>query len=114
MSSTTPATSRREPPAHVRGLIDAAAVRVAAGKAAVLVEALPWLERFRGALVVVKDGGNAMGDDELKKAFAEGMGFLRLCGLRPGVGHGGGPPIKAMVDRARLHRRVRGGPARPR
>ncbi|NUR16454.1 MAG: acetylglutamate kinase, partial [Dermatophilaceae bacterium] len=48
---------------NLRGLIDAAAIRVAAGKAATLVEALPWLERFRGALVVVKYGGNAMVDD---------------------------------------------------
>ena len=55
----------------LRGVIDAAAVRVAAGKARTLVEALPWLERFRGALVVVKYGGNAMVDDSLKAAFAQ-------------------------------------------
>ena len=78
-------------PAHqnLRGLIDAAALRVAAGKAATLVEALPWLERFRGALVVVKYGGNAMIDDALKAAFAEDVAFLRYAGLRPVVVHGG-------------------------
>lgn len=78
-------------------------------KAAVLVEALPWLQRFRGALVVVKYGGNAMVDDELKKAFAEDMVFLRLCGLRPVVVHGGGPQIKSMLDRLGIHSEFRGG-----
>jgi acetylglutamate kinase len=78
-------------------------------KAAVLVEALPWLQRFRGALVVVKYGGNAMVDDELKKAFAEDMVFLRLCGLRPVVVHGGGPQIKSMLDKLGIHSEFRGG-----
>src|SRR4051794_5747106 len=109
MSSTPPATSRREPPAHVRGLIDAAAIRVAAGKAATLVEALPWLERFRGSLVVVKYGGNAMVDDELKDAFAQDVAFLRYAGLRPVVVHGGGPQIAAMLDRLGLESEFRGG-----
>ncbi len=58
-------------------------------KAEVLVEALPWLEEFAGALVVVKYGGNAMVDDTLKAAFAEDMVFLRRVGLRPVVVHGG-------------------------
>ncbi|MFC7614220.1 acetylglutamate kinase [Actinokineospora soli] len=70
-----------------------------AEKAGILVEALPWLSRFHGALVVVKYGGNAMVDDALKKAFAEDMVFLRLVGLRPVVVHGGGPQISAMLDR---------------
>ncbi|MGA0980009.1 MAG: acetylglutamate kinase, partial [Candidatus Nanopelagicales bacterium] len=50
-------------------------------KASVLAEALPWLERFRGATVVVKYGGNAMTDDALKRSFAEDIVFLRLAGL---------------------------------
>ena len=54
----------------------------AAEKAGVLIEALPWLQRFTGT-VVVKYGGNAMVDDELKRAFAQDMVFLRLAGLRP-------------------------------
>ncbi|MGW5054674.1 acetylglutamate kinase [Actinokineospora sp. NPDC004072] len=70
-----------------------------AAKAAILIEALPWLRRFHGALVVVKYGGNAMVDDALKQAFAEDMVFLRLVGLRPVVVHGGGPQISAMLDR---------------
>ncbi|MFC5288560.1 acetylglutamate kinase [Actinokineospora guangxiensis] len=70
-----------------------------ADKAGILIEALPWLRRFHGALVVVKYGGNAMVDDTLKRAFAEDMVFLRLAGLRPVVVHGGGPQISAMLER---------------
>ncbi|HEX6360327.1 acetylglutamate kinase [Actinophytocola sp.] len=68
-------------------------------KAAVLIEALPWLQRFHGATVVVKYGGNAMVDDELKAAFAQDMVFLKLAGLHPVVVHGGGPQITAMLNR---------------
>jgi acetylglutamate kinase len=74
----------------------------AATKAQTLVEALPWLERFRGALIVVKYGGNAMVDDTLKAAFAQDIVFLRYAGLRPVVVHGGGPQIAAMLDRVGL------------
>jgi len=78
-------------------------------KAAVLIEALPWLQRFHGALVVVKYGGNAMVDATLKRAFAEDMVFLRLAGLRPVVVHGGGPQIGAMLDRLGIATEFRGG-----
>jgi acetylglutamate kinase len=71
----------------------------AAEKAAVLIEALPWLQRFNGATVVVKYGGNAMIDDELKQAFAQDMVFLKIAGLHPVVVHGGGPQITAMLNR---------------
>jgi len=71
----------------------------ASEKAAVLIEALPWLQRFHGATVVVKYGGNAMVDEELKAAFAQDMVFLKLCGLHPVVVHGGGPQITAMLSR---------------
>src|SRR5699024_11602221 len=67
----------------LRGAIDAAALRVARGKASTLVEALPWLARFRGALVVIKYGGSAMTDPALKEAFAKDVVFLRYAGLRP-------------------------------
>ena len=93
----------------VRGHIGAAALRVAQGKAQTLVEALPWLERFRGALVVVKYGGNAMTDDSLKAAFAQDVAFLRYAGLRPVVVHGGGPQIAAMLARLGLESEFRGG-----
>ena len=81
----------------------------AAEKAGVLIEALPWLQRFHGATVVVKYGGNAMIDDDLKRAFAQDMVFLRLAGLRPVVVHGGGPQITAMLERVGLVGEFKGG-----
>ncbi|WP_407641751.1 acetylglutamate kinase [Amycolatopsis panacis] len=81
----------------------------AAEKAGVLIEALPWLQQFRGATVVVKYGGNAMIDDELKAAFAEDMVFLRLVGLHPVVVHGGGPQITAMLARLGVPGEFKGG-----
>ncbi|TDC90589.1 acetylglutamate kinase [Saccharopolyspora aridisoli] len=81
----------------------------AAEKANVLVEALPWLQRFNGATVVIKYGGNAMIDEELKAAFAQDMVFLRLAGLRPVVVHGGGPQITSMLDRLGMEGEFRGG-----
>ncbi|MFF4226522.1 acetylglutamate kinase [Streptomyces sp. L500] len=68
-------------------------------KARTLVEALPWLTRHHGKTVVVKFGGNAMVDDELKAAFAQDVVFLRHAGLKPVVVHGGGPQISAQLDR---------------
>jgi acetylglutamate kinase len=73
--------------------------QVAVEKANLLVEALPWLERFHGRTVVVKFGGNAMTDRALQQAFAEDVVFLRYAGLRPVVVHGGGPQITAHLDR---------------
>lgn len=64
-----------------------------------LAEALPWLERFHGATIVVKYGGNAMTDIALQRAFAADIVFLRLSGLRPVVVHGGGPQVTAMLGR---------------
>jgi len=81
----------------------------AAQKAEVLIEALPWLQRFHGATVVIKYGGNAMIDDELKQAFAQDMVFLRLAGIRPVVVHGGGPQISAMLDRLGIDGEFTGG-----
>lgn len=69
-------------------------------KAAHLIEALPWLSRFHGRTVVVKYGGNAMINDELRVRFAESIVFLHYAGLRPVVVHGGGPQISAMLDKA--------------
>jgi acetylglutamate kinase len=68
-------------------------------KAGLLVEALPWLERFHDKVVVIKYGGNAMTDDALQRAFAEDVVFLRYAGLRPVVVHGGGPQITAHLER---------------
>jgi len=81
----------------------------AAAKAGVLAEALPWLQRFQDAVVVVKYGGNAMIDDGLRRAFAEDMVFLRLAGIRPVVVHGGGPQITSMLTRLGMEGEFRGG-----
>ncbi|PRY17589.1 acetylglutamate kinase [Kineococcus rhizosphaerae] len=78
-------------------------------KANVLVEALPWLQKWHGALVVLKYGGNAMVDDELKRAFAEDVVFLRTAGLRPVVVHGGGPQISTMLQKLDIRSEFRGG-----
>jgi acetylglutamate kinase len=78
-------------------------------KAATLTEALPWLERFHGKTVVIKYGGNAMVDEELKRAFAEDIVFLRYAGLRPVVVHGGGPQISSMLNRLNIESEFRGG-----
>ena len=71
----------------------------ALAKAATLIEALPWLERFHGQTVVIKLGGHAMTDSALRVAFAEDVVFLRYAGLRPVVVHGGGPQISAHLDK---------------
>jgi acetylglutamate kinase len=71
----------------------------ALAKAGTLIEALPWLERFHGQVVVIKFGGHAMADDELRLAFAQDIVFLKYAGLRPVVVHGGGPQINTHLDR---------------
>ncbi|MFW5419381.1 acetylglutamate kinase [Nocardiopsis sp. CNT-189] len=78
-------------------------------KADTLIEALPWMSRFHGRTVVVKYGGNAMTDPELQDRFAETVVFLRYAGLRPVVVHGGGPQIKAHLERVGLESRFAGG-----
>ena len=81
----------------------------AAGKAAILIEALPWLERYVGKVMVIKYGGNAMIDDELKAAFAQDIVFLRMVGVKPVIVHGGGPQISAMLRRLGIASEFRGG-----
>lgn len=78
-------------------------------KARTLIEALPWLTRHHGKTVVIKFGGNAMIDDELKRAFAQDVVFLRHAGLRPVVVHGGGPQISAQLDLLGLESEFKGG-----
>ena len=78
-------------------------------KAGVLAEALPWLTEFHGSTVVIKYGGNAMIDDELRAGFAADVVFLRMAGLRPVVVHGGGPQITTMLERLGVESEFRGG-----
>ncbi|NEM89903.1 acetylglutamate kinase [Galbitalea soli] len=81
----------------------------AAAKAQVLIESLPWLKRFAGSIMVVKFGGNAMVDDQLKRDFAADMVYLRHAGIRPVVVHGGGPQISAELARRGIASEFRGG-----
>ncbi|WP_433826105.1 acetylglutamate kinase [Actinoplanes sp. CA-015351] len=78
-------------------------------KAEVLIEALPWLERFRGSTIVIKYGGNAMIDPALQAAFAADIVFLRHVGIKPVVVHGGGPQISRMLKRLGIESEFRGG-----
>jgi acetylglutamate kinase len=78
-------------------------------KAAVLIESLPWLERFHGTTVVIKYGGNAMVDPALQAAFAADMVFLRYAGIKPVVVHGGGPQISSMLGKLGIESEFRGG-----
>jgi acetylglutamate kinase len=81
----------------------------AIAKAAVLVDALPWLQRFHDKTVVIKYGGNAMTSPELQAAFAEDVMFLRYAGLRPVIVHGGGPQITEHLDRLGIASEFKGG-----
>src|SRR5215469_16274742 len=80
----------------------ASAGQDAIAKAATLIEALPWLNRFHGQTVVIKYGGHAMADQALRAGFAQDVLFLRYAGLRPVVVHGGGPQITEQLERLGL------------
>ncbi len=68
-------------------------------RAKVLIEALPYIQRFNGATVVVKYGGHAMVDDELKQNFALNIILMKYVGMNPVVVHGGGPQIGVFLER---------------
>lgn len=78
-------------------------------KASILTEALPWLETYAGKTVVIKYGGNAMIDEDLKRAFAQDIVFMKRCGVHPVVVHGGGPQISAMLERLGIASEFKGG-----
>ena len=67
--------------------------------AEVLTEALPYIKRFRGKLIVIKYGGNAMSDEALKEGFARDVVLMKLVGMNPIVVHGGGPQIGETLDK---------------
>lgn len=88
---------------------DGKTLEIAADKAAVLVEALPWIQQFAGQTMVIKYGGNAMVNDDLRRAFAQDVVFLRHVGVNPVVVHGGGPQINAMLEKLEIDSEFRGG-----
>jgi acetylglutamate kinase len=70
------------------------------GKAAIFSEALPFIRRFRGSTVVIKYGGSAMVDEDLRETFADDVAMLHYVGIQPIIVHGGGPHIsRAMGQR---------------
>jgi acetylglutamate kinase len=74
----------------------------ATNTATVLSEALPYLQKFNGATIVVKYGGNAMTDDKLKNSFARDIVMLKLIGINPIVVHGGGPQIGTLLEKLNI------------
>ena len=68
-------------------------------KAKVLMEALPWIQRLTGKTIVIKYGGHAMTDADLRASFAADVVMLRHIGVRPVIVHGGGPQIAATLER---------------
>jgi acetylglutamate kinase len=106
LDASTPAGGRADAAVPAAPRADAAA---ALAKAATLIEALPWLDRFHGQTVVIKYGGHAMTDEALRLAFAQDVVFLRYAGLRPVVVHGGGPQISAHLDRLGVPSTFTGG-----
>lgn len=78
-------------------------------KAHMLVEALPYMQRYENKTVVVKYGGHAMGDAALGKAFAQDIALLKQSGINPIVVHGGGPQIGKMLDKMGIESKFEGG-----
>jgi acetylglutamate kinase len=68
------------------------------GKARILMEALPYIQAFRGRTVVIKYGGSAMDDGSLNESFAGDVTLLSMVGIRPVIVHGGGPQISAAMQ----------------
>src|SRR4026209_1055843 len=81
------------------GVMNAPHNSLAADKARILAEALPYIQRFHGKTIVVKFGGNAMTDEVLKADFARDVVLLKLVGMNPVVVHGGGPQIETALAR---------------
>ncbi|SEK05835.1 N-acetylglutamate kinase [Cribrihabitans marinus] len=77
--------------------------------AATLSSALPYLQRYDGAIVVIKLGGHAMGSDDAMESFARDVVLLRQVGVNPVVVHGGGPMINAMLDKLQIRSDFVGG-----
>jgi len=71
-------------------------------KAKILISALPYFRHFYGKIVVIKYGGHAMVDEELKKAFVQDIVLMKYVGIKPIIVHGGGPQISAMMERLGL------------
>ncbi|MCK4620751.1 MAG: acetylglutamate kinase [Desulfuromonadales bacterium] len=74
-------------------------------KAKVLIEALPWIKNFSGKTIVIKYGGNAMVEEQLKESFARDVILMKYIGLNPVVVHGGGPQIGKVLEAMKIESR---------
>ena len=115
MSTTDPSAPNAAPNEHANpnanadepgGIDDATR---AARRAATLAQALPYMQRYAGATVVIKFGGHAMGNAETSRAFAQDVALLKRSGVNPVVVHGGGPQITRMLDKLGIESRSEGG-----
>ena len=77
--------------------------------AAVLAEALPYMQRYADKTIVIKYGGHAMGDEEMAKGFARNIVMLKQSGVNPVVVHGGGPQIGKLLERLNIKSEFRAG-----
>ena len=71
--------------------------------ASVLSKGLPYIQRFTGRTIVIKYGGNAMENEELKNSFARDIVLMKLVGMNPIIVHGGGPQIGELLERLEIH-----------
>jgi acetylglutamate kinase len=101
-------TKRKEPsaPSAAHGAADLASVYA---NAKILSEALPFMQRYDNATVVVKYGGHAMGDPELAANFARDIVLIKQAGVNPIVVHGGGPQIGSLLERLNIKSEFKGG-----
>lgn len=77
--------------------------KIAMGIAHVLIESLPYIQKFKGKTVIIKYGGNAMIDENLKTSFARDIVLMKLVGINPIVVHGGGPQIGLLLERLNIN-----------
>jgi acetylglutamate kinase len=106
VSKTKPAPAKPDP-APERGAGES--LSSAHEKAKVLSEALPFMQRYDNATVVVKYGGHAMGDPDLARDFARDIVLIKQSGVNPIVVHGGGPQIGSLLDRLNIRSEFKGG-----
>lgn len=78
-------------------------------RATTLVEAMPYIKEFAGAIVVIKYGGAAMINESIKASVMEDIALMKLVGMKPVIVHGGGPEINQMLDSIGKKSEFRGG-----
>jgi acetylglutamate kinase len=109
-SKSSPVKSKERPaPKPTRAPSAAEVVASVHAKAKVLSEALPFMQRYDSATVVVKYGGHAMGDPALAADFAHDIVLIKQAGVNPIVVHGGGPQIGSLLERLNIRSEFKGG-----